>query len=263
MTAHIEDHRESGIQTIRLNRADKKNALTPEMYLSIADALRSAQTDPKVRVTVLTGSGDSFTAGNDIGDFVITSNAPKGEKPLAGGSAPFPTFLASLMAAQKPVIAAVNGMAIGVGVTMLMHCDLVYAADTARFGMPFVNLGAVPEAGSSVLIPNMVGRMKAMELFLLGDQFSAQKAQQLGFVNEIFSADQLMPEVMAIAARLVAKPPSAVRETKRLVREHGALLEKAIREEGRTFDAQLRTPESKEALKAFSERRPADFSKFD
>lgn len=263
MTAHIEDHREAYIQTIRLNRPDKKNALTPQMYLAIAEALHSAQTDRQVRVTVLTGSGDSFTAGNDIGDFVITSNAPKGEKSLTQGPAPFPTFLTALMAAQKPVIAAVNGMAIGVGVTMLMHCDMVYAADTARFGMPFVNLGAVPEAGSSVLIPNMIGRMQAMELFLLGDQFTAQKAQQLGFVNAIFPASQLMPEVMSIARRLAEKPPSAVRETKRLVREHGALLEKAIREEGRTFDAQLRTPESKEAMKAFSERRPADFSKFD
>ncbi len=263
MIAHIEDHREACIQTIRLNRPDKKNALTPQMYLAIADALRSAQTDPKVRVTVLTGSGDSFTAGNDIGDFVLTSNAPKGEKSLTEGPAPFPTFLASLMAAQKPVIAAVNGMAIGVGVTMLMHCDLVYAADTARFGMPFVNLGAVPEAGSSVLIPAMLGRMRAMELFLLGEQFKAQKAQELGFVNEIFAADQLMLKVREIAARLAAKPPSALRETKRLVRQHGALLENAIREEGRTFDAQLRTPESKEAMKAFNERRPADFSKFD
>lgn len=262
MTAHIEDHRKAYIQTIRLNRADKKNALTPQMYLAIAEALHSAQTDKKVRVTVLTGSGDSFTAGNDIGDFVITSNAPKGEKSLTQGPAPFPAFLSALMAAQKPVIAAVNGMAIGVGVTMLMHCDLVYAADTARFGMPFVNLGAVPEAGSSVLIPNMIGRMRAMELFLLGEQFTAQKAQQLGFVNTIFPANLLMAEVMSIAQRLAEKAPSAVRETKRLVREHGALLEKAIREEGRTFDAQLRTPESKEAIKAFSERRPPDFSNF-
>jgi len=263
MTAHIEDLREAYIQTIRLNRPEKKNALTPQMYLAIAEALRSAQTDRKVRVTVLTGSGDSFTAGNDIGDFVITSNAPKGEKSLTQGPAPFPTFLAALMTAKKPVIAAVNGLAIGVGVTMLMHCDLVYAADTARFGMPFVNLGAVPEAGSSVLIPNMIGRMRAMELFLLGDQFTAQKAQELGFVNEIFPATQLMPEVMRIAARLAAKPPSAMRETKRLVRENGAQLDNAIREEGRTFDAQLRTPESKEAMKAFNERRAADFSEFD
>lgn len=263
MTTYIEDQRESYIQTIRINRADKKNALTPEMYLAIAEALRSAQPDKKVRVTVLTGSGDSFTAGNDIGDFVTTSNAPKGEKSITQGQAPFPAFLAALMAADKPVIAAVNGLAIGVGTTMLMHCDLVYASDTARFSLPFVNLGAVPEAGSSVLIPNMVGRMRAMELFLLGDQFKAPQAKQMGFVNEIFPADQLMHEVMAIAARLAAKPPSAVRETKRLVRENGALLEKAIREEGRTFDAQLRTPESKEAMKAFAERRAADFSKFD
>ncbi len=263
MTTQISVHCESGIQTICLNRADKKNALSPEMYLAIADALRSAQTDRNVRVTILTGSGDSFTAGNDIGDFVVTSNAPKGEKSITQGPAPFPTFLSALMAAEKPVIAAVNGLAVGVGVTMLMHCDLVYAADTARFSMPFVNLGAVPEAGSSALIPNMVGRMRAMELFLLGEPFKALKARELGFVNEIFPADQLMQEVMAVAARLAAKPPSALRETKRLVREHGALLEKAIREEGRTFDAQLRTPESKEAMKAFSERRPADFSKFD
>ncbi|MGK2873434.1 MAG: enoyl-CoA hydratase [Alphaproteobacteria bacterium] len=263
MTTYIEDQRESYIQTIRINRADKKNALTPEMYLAIAEALRSAQSDKKVRVTVLTGSGDSFTAGNDIGDFVTTSNAPKGEKSITQGQAPFPAFLAALMAADKPVIAAVNGLAIGVGTTMLMHCDLVYASDTARFSLPFVNLGAVPEAGSSVLIPNMVGRMRAMELFLLGDQFKAPQAKQMGFVNEIFPADQLMHEVMAIAARLAAKPPSAVRETKRLVRENGVLLEKAIREEGRTFDAQLRTPESKEAMKAFAERRAADFSRFD
>ena len=263
MTTYIEDQRESYIQTIRINRADKKNALTPEMYLAIAEALRSAQSDKKVRVTVLTGSGDSFTAGNDIGDFVTTSNAPKGEKSITQGQAPFPAFLAALMAADKPVIAAVNGLAIGVGTTMLMHCDLVYASDTARFSLPFVNLGAVPEAGSSVLIPNMVGRMRAMELFLLGDQFKAPQAKQMGFVNEIFPADQLMHEVMAIAARLAAKPPSAVRETKRLVRENGALLEKAIREEGRTFDVQLRTPESKEAMKAFAERRAADFSRFD
>lgn len=263
MTTYIEDQRESYIQTIRINRADKKNALTPEMYLAIAEALRSAQSDKKVRVTVLTGSGDSFTAGNDIGDFVTTSNAPKGEKSITQGQAPFPAFLAALMAADKPVIAAVNGLAIGVGTTMLMHCDLVYASDTARFSLPFVNLGAVPEAGSSVLIPNMVGRMRAMELFLLGDQFKAPQAKQMGFVNEIFPADQLMHEVMAIAARLAAKPPSAVRETKRLVRENGVLLKKAIREEGRTFDAQLRTPESKEAMKAFAERRAADFSRFD
>ncbi|MFZ5835880.1 MAG: enoyl-CoA hydratase [Pseudomonadota bacterium] len=263
MTAHIEDHREAYIQTIRLNRPAKKNALSPEMYLALADALKSAQTDRNVRVTILTGSGDSFTAGNDIGDFVITSNAPKGEKSLTQGQAPFPAFLAALMAAQKPVIAAVNGMAIGIGVTMLMHCDLVYAADTARFGMPFVNLGAVPEAGSSLLIPNMIGRMRAMELFMLGEQFNVQRAQELGFVNGVFPASQLMPEVMAIAARLAAKAPSALRETKRLVRENGALLENVIREEGRTFDAQLRTPESKEAMKAFNERRPADFSKFD
>lgn len=263
MTNYIEDQRESYIQTIRMNRADKKNALTPEMYLGIAKALDSAQSDKKVRVTVLTGSGDSFTAGNDIGDFITTSNAPKGEKSITQDQAPFPAFLATLMAADKPVIAAVNGLAIGVGTTMLMHCDLVYAADTARFSLPFVNLGAVPEAGSSVLIPNMIGRMRAMELFLLGDQFEAPKAKQMGFVNDIFPADQLMREVMAIAARIAAKPPSAVRETKRLVREHGALLEKAIREEGRTFDAQLRTPESKEAMKAFAERRAADFSRFD
>lgn len=263
MTILIEDRREFYIQTIRMNRADKKNALTPEMYLAIAEALRSAQSDKQVRVTILTGSADSFTAGNDIGDFVKTSNAPKGQQSLTQGPAPFPTFLSALMAAEKPVIAAVNGMAVGVGVTMLMHCDLVYAADSARFSMPFVNLGAVPEAGSTVLMPQMMGHQRAMELFLLAEQFSAQKAQHLGIVNNIFPADQLMQEVMAVAARLAAKPPGALRETKRLVREHGAVLEKAIREEGRTFDAQLRTPESKEAMKAFSERRPADFSRFE
>lgn len=263
MTTHIEDIRENHIQTIRLNRADKKNALTGDMYLSIAEALRSAQSDKGVRVTVLTGSGDSFTAGNDIGDFIVTSNAPRGEKSITQGPAPFPVFLSALMAAEKPVIAAVNGMAVGVGVTMLMHCDLVYAAAGVRFSMPFVNLGAVPEAGSSVLMPQMMGRQRAMELFLLGEPFSAETAKDLGIVNGVFSAERLLPEVMGVAARLAAKPPGALRETKRLVRQNGAALEAAIREEGRTFDAQLRTPESKEALRAFTERRPPDFSKFE
>lgn len=262
MTAFIEDHREFYIQTIRINRPDKKNALLPEMYLAIAGAIDSAQKDRNVRVTVLTGTGDAFTAGNDIGDFITMADG-KGDVIPTQGNAPFPAFLAALLAAQKPIIAAVNGLAVGVGVTVLPHCDLVYAADTARFSMPFVNLGIVPEAASTVLMPAMFGRMRAMELFLLADPFGAQKAHQLGLVNAIFPAGQLMQEVMAIAARLAAKPPSAVRATKRLVLAHSALMEKAIEAEGRTIDVQVRTPESREAMKAFKERRPPDFSRFD
>lgn len=262
MTAHVEVQRDGNIQIIRMNRPDKKNALSGEMYLALAAALEAAQNDPKVRVTILTGSGDSFTAGNDLADFNKTASGEKKES-LTQDRAPFPTFLSMLMNAPKPVIAAVNGLAVGIGVTMLPHCDLVYAADTARFSMPFVNLGAVPEAGSTILMPLMMGRLRAMELFLLGEPFSPQHAFDMGLVNRIFPADRLMPEVLTVAARLAAKAPSALRQTKRLVREHGLALEAAIRDEGKTFDVQLRTPESKEALKAFAERRPADFSKFD
>lgn len=259
MSMYLEESREASIQILRMNRPEKKNALSGEMYLAIAAALHAAQSDNTIRVTVITGTGDSFTAGNDLSDFSRTPGAPKDEKTPA----PFPTFLSTLMMAQKPVIAAVNGLAVGIGTTMLPHCDLVYAADTARFSMPFVNLGAVPEAGSTQIMPQIMGRLRAMELFLLGEPFSAQHAFDVGIVNRVFPAAQLMQEVMAIANRVALKAPSALRETKRLVREHSLALEAAIREEGRTFAAQLRTPESKEALKAFAERRPADFSKFD
>ncbi|MEQ1887628.1 MAG: enoyl-CoA hydratase [Alphaproteobacteria bacterium] len=263
MSQYIEDRREAYIQTIRLNRPDKKNALLPEMYKAIAEALQSAQSDKNVRVTVITGAGDSFTAGNDMGDFAAAGNAPLGEKSIVQGPAPFTGFLKALTTTSKPLIAAVNGLAIGIGTTLLPHCDLVYAADNARFSMPFVNLGIVPEAGSSMLMPRLMGHQRAMELFLLADPFDADTAKRSGLVNAIFPAGQLMKEVMAIAARLAAKPPGALRETKRLVREHGALLDNAIRDEGRTGEAQLRTPESREAIKAFMERRPADFSQFD
>ncbi len=192
MTAFIEDHRESYIQTIRINRTDKKNALLPEMYQAIAEAIDSAQNDRNIRVSVLTGAGDIFTAGNDIGDFITMADDPGRTLAPTQGGAPFPSFLTALMAAQKPIIAAVNGLAIGVGVTMLPHCDLVYAADTARFSMPFVNLGIVPEAGSTVLMPNMLGRLRAMELFLLAVPFDAQRALQLGFVTGVFPAGDLM-----------------------------------------------------------------------
>lgn len=262
---HILDERMGPVQVLRMNRADKKNALTVGMYYALADGINKAQTDKKVRVTVITGSGDSFTAGNDLADFARgpDANAPARPAAFNHDTPPFQSLIGALLAADKPVIAAVNGLAIGVGVTMLLHCDLVYAADIARFSMPFVNLGAVPEAGSTLLMPRMMGRVRANELLLFGDPFTAQAAREAGIINSIFPAAELMANAMAAADRLAAKPPSALRATKQLLRKHTPELSAAIREEGKVFEAQLRTPEAKEALKAFAERRTPDFSKFD
>lgn len=263
MSDHIVEERVGAVQVLRMNRAEKKNALTPGMYYALADGINRAQADGAIRVSVITGSGDSFTAGNDLADFARGPDAAPRPAPVNHDLPPFNSFTGALLAADKPVIAAVNGMAVGIGVTMLLHCDLVYAAEGARFSMPFINLAVVPEAGSTLLLPRMAGRVRANELLLFGEPFTAQAAREAGIINDIFPADELLPKVMALAARLAAKPPGAMRASKQLLRKHTPDLFDAIREEGKVFEAQLRTPEAREALKAFAERRPPDFSKFD
>lgn len=266
MTSFIDSNTSQQITTIQINRPDKKNALTDEMYYGLADALRAANADPAVRVIVLTGTGDSYTAGNDIGSFVAQSNASKEEsahKPAGRERHPVPDLLDALTSADKPTIAAVNGLAIGIGTTMLFHIDLVYASQSARFAMPFVNLGVVPEAGTSLLLPRAMGRQRAAELFLFGEQFGPETARECGFVNAVLPPDQLMPHVMEVAGKLAQKAPGAIRETKKLMRQHGPELDAAMHREAQVFAAQLRTPESKEAMRAFAERRAPDFSKFD
>jgi enoyl-CoA hydratase/carnithine racemase len=191
-TKHVVVGRDGAVLTIAMNRPEKKNALTHAMYGAMADALASAAADASVRVILITGSGDAFTAGNDLGDFLNT--------PPAGAESPVLRFLAALSTAEKPVVAAVNGLAIGIGTTMLLHCDLVYAARSAVFSAPFVNLALVPEAASSLLLPRRIGHAKAAELFLLGGRMNAAEAEASGLVAAVFDDAALGAEALQRAA---------------------------------------------------------------
>lgn len=241
-----------GVLEVRINRPEKKNALTRAMYDGLSEALVRADREAVVKVVVLTGTGDSFSSGNDIADF-----APM----TAGREKPSLRFLRVISGAQKPIVAGVNGLAVGVGVTMLLHCDLVYAADTATFQMPFVDLGLVPEAGSSLLLPLLVGHQRASELFLLGTRFDARRAHELGLVNRVLAGDALADEVRRVALAIAAKPGAPVRLTKALLKGAHRAVSERIAEEAALFDQQLRSPEAAEAIAAFKERRKPDFSK--
>jgi enoyl-CoA hydratase/carnithine racemase len=240
---------------IQINRPDKKNALTADMYAAIADALSGADADPGVRAVLIHGAGDVFTAGNDLQDFL--ANAPRYT------DAPVFRFLNAISHVQKPLVAAVNGVAVGVGTTLLLHCDLVYAAEGTKFALPFVNLGLCPEAASSFLLPAIVGYQRAAELLLLGEPFDAQKAWQLGIVTEVVPAGEVLARATAAAQKLVEKPAASVRITKQLMkRTWMPTIEATLTEEIRHFGQRLGSPEAKEAFAAFLEKRKPDFSKF-
>jgi len=246
---------QENILKIQLNRPEKKNALTLAMYAAIAEGINQAEADEAVRVIFITGAGDAFTSGNDIMDFI---QAP----PLSDDS-PVARFLGALTQARKPIVAAVNGLAIGIGTTMLLHCDLVYAAASARFRLPFVNLALVPEAGSSFLLPRLLGHQRAAELLLLGDFFDAQTAYTFGLVNAVVEDASLPDMAWQKAQQLAAQPPAALRLTKSLLkRATQAAAREAMAEELKRFRAQLQSPEAMEALQAFMQRRKPDFSKF-
>ncbi|HET9364196.1 MAG TPA: enoyl-CoA hydratase [Candidatus Angelobacter sp.] len=254
MSEHISVTSQDRILTIRMQRPEKKNALTREMYLSMNQALQQADAESSVRVILITGTQDCFTAGNDLVDF---ANARPGE------ASPAILYLQTLAAAKKPIVAAVSGFAVGIGTTMLLHCDLVYADSTARFQLPFVNLGLCPEAGSSVILPVLVGQRRAAELLYLGEPFNAEKARALGIVNEVVTENVVLDAALAKARQLAEKPPSALRTTKMLLK-HGAAssIADAMASETQQFAALLQGPEAKEAMGAFLERRKPDFSKF-
>ncbi len=242
------------VMWIRINRPEKKNALTGAMYTAMSDAIAQACNDAAVRVVLITGTQDCFTAGNDLVDF---ANA----KP--GGPAPAVTFLQTISTAPKPVIAAVSGVAVGIGTTMLLHCDLVYAGATAKFHLPFVNLGLCAEGGSSLLLPAMLGQRRAAELLLLGDPFGPEAAKEFGIVNQVFPDADLWASAGAKAQQLAEKPPAAMRATKALLKSHtSAAVAETMLLEGQQFGALLQGPEAKEAMMAFMERRKPDFSKF-
>lgn len=248
---------DEGVLTLTMNRPNKKNALTQEMYAALADNVEAAQTDASIRVVVITGTADSFTAGNDLSDFAANGDGGDNELP------PVARFLRAILEAEKPLIAAVNGLAVGVGVTMLLHCDLVYASPNASFKMPFVDLGLVPEAGSSLLLPRLIGNQKANDLFLLGSKIDAAEAERFGLIANVFDADDLLDEVGNRARALAAKAPNAVQLTKALVRKDRDLVAAQMAAESVHFSAQLQTPEFAEAAMAFAERRAPDFSKLD
>jgi enoyl-CoA hydratase/carnithine racemase len=255
-TELIQTDLQDGILTVRINRPEKKNALTTAMYGALADALQRADREPAIRVTLLCGCQDCFTSGNDIADFITT--------PPTGPDSPVLRFLNAITGAEKPVIAAVSGATVGIGVTLLLHCDLVYASETAIFQMPFVNLGLCPEAGSSLLLPQLMGHQRASELLLLGDAFSAAKAEQAGIVTAVTSPAELLPLAQAKARQLAAQPAAAVRLTKALLkRGNRQQLLETTQFELECFLQRLTSPEAQEALQAFMERRKPDFSKFD
>jgi len=255
MTDDVLLARSGPVLEITFNRPEKKNALTRAMYAAVVDAFTTADSDPAVRVVLLTGAGDTFTSGNDIKDF---------QQRAAGSndSAASP-FLAALSSLQKPLIAAVNGAAIGVGTTMLAHCDLIVAARSARFVMPFTGLGLVPEAGSSLLFPRLVGHQRASALLLLGEPMDAATAREWGFVNQVVEDAALMETARALATRLAALPAQSVRLTKSLIRNGQPDLPGRITEELALFRERLRSPEAAEAFQAFVEKRKPDFSRFD
>lgn len=255
MSQHVQVTTADRITTIRVDRPEKRNAITLEMYAALRSALEAAAADRDVRAVTLRGAPTCFSAGNDLNDFVRANQGGGGdlEAPL--------NFLRTLATFDKPLLAAVRGVAIGIGTTLLLHCDLVFADETARFTTPFVDLGLVPEAGSSVLLPALIGERRAAQMLLLGETIDATTAEQWGLITRV-TAD---PDASALAAatRFAATSPSALRATKGLMRRlsRPQVLE-AIRVEGEAFGERLRSAEAMEALQAKMMKRPADFSKF-
>ncbi len=253
--SHILVERQGAIQRIRMNRPEKKNALTAAMYTAFAEAILAAESDSGVRVMLIEGAGDAFTAGNDLQDFLANP-------PHAGNRSVF-DFLQVFSHAAKPIVAAVHGVAVGVGTTMLAHCDLVYAAEGTRFSMPFVNLGLCPENASSFLLPAILGYQRAAELLMLGEPFDAAKAREIGLVNAVVPPAELVAVATAAAQKLAAKPPASLRLTKQLMRRAWMPeIEAALAEESKAFAERLASPEAKEAFTAFLEKRAPDFSRF-
>ncbi|SMB27790.1 Enoyl-CoA hydratase/isomerase [Sterolibacterium denitrificans] len=246
-----------GVFCIEICRPDKKNALTSAMYTALADALDAAERDAAVRVIVIHGQPGIFTAGNDLGDFL--ANPPLQENPPP----PVFRFLDTFSSLKKPFIAAVSGVAVGVGTTLLLHCDLVYAGTSARFQLPFVSLGLCPEAASSLLLPALAGHARAAEMLLLCEPFDATKAREVGLVNAVLPDEQVVEHALAQARKLAALPAASVRLTKQMLKSaQQALIAQTMQSEVRHFKERLVSPEAKEAFAAFFDKRKPDFGQF-
>jgi len=246
--------RSAGVLTITMNRLDKKNSLTRAMYAAMADALAQADTDATLRVAVIQGHETIFCAGNDIGDFLSRTAATQ--------ESPAFRFLRAISTFSKPLLAAVCGPAVGIGTTLLFHCDLVYAGDNAAFSMPFVNLGLCPEAASSHLAPQRMGYGRAAEALLLGEPFLAESALEMGLVSRIVPPTEAAALAQRQARKLAAKPLAALIETKRLMKKSQAgIVAERMAEEGASFGRLLLEPAAHEAFTAFVEKRKPDFSR--
>ncbi len=256
MSEHIVTELREGILRVEIRRPEKKNALTGPMYAALADALDRAAAEDAVRVVLVHGQPEVFTAGNDLGDFLEASSADP-DRPVF-------RFLRGIAAAPKPLIAAVSGNAVGVGTTMLLHCDLVYAAENARFQLPFVNLGLCPEAASSLLLPRLTGHQRAAELLFFGEPFDAARAREIGLANAVLPDAALLPAALERARKLAGLPPAALRATKMLLKQSAAAtVAQAMQDESVVFRQRLASPEAREACTAFLEKRKPDFSRFD
>jgi enoyl-CoA hydratase/carnithine racemase len=251
MSDHITVGRRGAVLTIRITRPETKNALTLAMYTAMSEALDTAAADAGVRVVQIAGSGGAFTSGNDLRDFASA--------PAANMDAPAFQFIRRIAVFPKPLVAAVSGVAVGIGTTMLLHCDLVVAEPQARFSLPFINLGLVPEAASSLLLPRMLGHARAAELLMLGDMFDAATAERLGIINKVSAAGASDADADSWADALAAKPPSALRLTKALMKRETAAVLAQLEAEAVDFAAQLRGPEFGEAVAAFMAKRPPRF----
>ncbi|MFT4046594.1 MAG: enoyl-CoA hydratase [Solimonas sp.] len=254
-TEHIVTELQDRVLTIRFNRPDKKNAVSAIMYGALADAFAGASANPDVRAVLLTGTGDCFCSGNDLGDFLNASDNAVGE---AVGR-----FMRAMVDCSKPIVAAVTGPAIGIGTTVLLHCDLIYAGEKTRFQMPFVNIGICPEFASSLMAPAIMGHARAAELILLGEMFSAPRAREYGLVNDVLPDAEVRTHARAQALKLAAQPPGAVRTSKALLKRWTReQVKEAIGVEINHFMPMLKQPEALEALNAFMQKRKPDFSKF-
>lgn len=252
---HIVTELRDRVLTIRLNRPDKKNALSGAMYKAMTDALVAGNADPDVRVILFTGTADCFSSGNDLADFLNTPDN-------AGGSV-IAQFMQAVVDTGKPLVAAVAGPAVGIGTTLLLHCDLIYAGQNTRFQLPFVNIGICPEFASSLMMPVIMGHPRAAELILLGEPFTAAKAREYGLINEVLPEAEVQAHARAQALKLAAQPPSAMRTAKALLKRWTReQVREAIGVEVNHFVPMLKQPEALEALTAFMQKRKPDFSKF-
>ena len=255
MSEHIRTELTDGVLSVVLDRPEKKNAITQAMYFALAEAVEGARADNAVRVVLLRAEGDSFSAGNDIGDFIAIGSQSEQTSDMAVFR-----FLKALADFDKPMVAAVRGRAVGIGLTMLLHCDLVVVAQDALLSVPFVNLALAPEAASSLLLPAAIGHQRAFELFALGEAIDGATALAWGLANRAVPAAEVEATAAGLAAKVALRAPNSLRKTKGLMRDAETLWS-LMQREGEAFGSQMRSPEAMEAFMAFSQKRAPDFSK--